>query len=663
MKIINIGILASSLLISGVIRPSVAAEESATAGGNTVSTYASSVEGAVGVDVTPIEYVDTNDNDEPLRGYVSIPQSVLDGGDEPQQVPAVVILPGWSNVDDYVKTRATMISQEFNWIGFAADLYGENLHDISDFDKKVELSTQLRSDPELFNGRIQAAIDALKEHPNVDPTKISIIGYCLGGTGVMSYSFADTTTTLDGDNSTTAATTTTSDIVGAVSFHGGLLDFDVPGQMANPILILSGGDDDTGTAIEDLESKLVDANSTWQITRYSGIEHGFTMFDLPAYNAWVDERSWNEMGSFLSEVFDEMEYGTTPPSEGVDYYVTDSDSDVPIGVGTDDTSVAVETVMYDDNGFPLEGYLAMPMSMGDGDTYSVVDGKQYPAVVIVPNWDGVNGPNGYESERAVMMANQRSWSSQQYIGMVADIYGVNYTNVEEFDKKMELAGKYRSDPALFVGRIQAAVNVLIDNPSVDNSNIFVAGYCLGGTGALDYAFADTATTFDGVKAIVPVHGGLNPLRQIQTDDGTVEPYILVLSGGVDDSHGNTTELEMHLDSTNATWEVTRFSNGQHGFSEWGTGAYQKMADSRSWLSMMSLFDSLTTTDGDASSGGDNAAMDNDGGDTSSGDENAPMVNDDGNDDNDSSASSSFGISMIVATTAAVAVATVTVGLL
>jgi dienelactone hydrolase len=78
-----------------------------------------------------------------------------------------------------------------------------------------------------------------------------------GGTGVLSYSFAN-------------ANATSSDIVGAVSFHGGLLDFEVQGSMPNPILVLSGGDDDTGTAVEDLESRLVEANSIWQITRYSG---------------------------------------------------------------------------------------------------------------------------------------------------------------------------------------------------------------------------------------------------------------------------------------------------------------------------------------------------------------------------------------------------------
>merc|ERR1711966_269361 len=71
----------------------------------------------------------------------------------------------------------------------------------------------------------------------------------------------------------------------------------------------------------------------------------------------------------------------------------------------------------------------------------------------------------------------------------------------------------------------------------------------------------------------------------------------VLSGGVDDAHGNTTELEMHLDAHQAKWEISRYSNAEHGFTKWGSGAYQATADSRSWDSMMSLFKTLSD-DGD-----------------------------------------------------------------
>ena len=77
--------------------------------------------------------------------------------------------------------------------------------------------------------------------------------------------------------------------------------------------------------------------------------------------------------------------------------------------------------------------------------------------------------------------------------------------------------------------------------------------CFGGTGVVDYAFAD----IKNVKAVVPFHGGLTSLAPIETD--VVHPYVLVQSGGEDDAHGNNTELELMLNGGNATWEITRYS--------------------------------------------------------------------------------------------------------
>merc|ERR1712176_1402743 len=392
-------------------------------------------------------------------------------------------------------------------------------------------------------------------------------GYCLGGSGVIGYSFANTIANA-------------SDIVGAVSFHGGLMDFEVVGEMASPLLVLSGGNDDAGTAVEDLEGRLKDANATWQITRYSGVVHGFTKFDSDAYDEWVDMRSWMEMSTFLAERFGEVEYGTPEPVEYVEYTVGLVD---PEEVGTnaavernsDGAMVMVETIDYDVDGFALEGYLAhSPSAMGE----------KRPAVLILPDWDGVNGPTGYEAGRAVLAAEENG-----YIAMVADIYGSNYTNVDDMAVRVQLATKYRSDPELFVSRIQAGIDQVLAHPAVDNNNVFVAGYCLGGTGAVDYGFS--AGALKNVKAVVPLHGGLTPLRAIQTD--VVDPYVLILSGGIDDAHGNTTELEAHLDGANATWEISRYSFAAHGFTEWESPAYQEMADSRSWWSMMSLIDTMT----------------------------------------------------------------------
>jgi len=604
-----------------------------------------------------------------LLGYMSVPQSVIE--DPTKQVPAVIILPTWNNVNDYVKIRATMIADEYGWIGFTADLYGADRHDVQDptYGIQMEQATLYRSNPMVFNARIQAAIDTVAHHPNVDPTNIALIGYCLGGTGVLSYSFANIDTTETGASSSDP--TTKNSIVGGVSFHGGLLEFEVDEtrRMMNPVLVLSGGSDDTGTAVEALERQLVQAQPpAWQITRYADIVHGFTVFDLAAYDAWVDHRAWDEMGTFLQEVFGEIQYGSSPPQPNRDYYYSDATDSIPIGSGSNDTEnedankVAVETIMYDDHGFALMGYLAIPPAVvvltGEEESRpTTTTTKKYPAVVIVPDWDGVNE---YELERAVMTAQHRQVDKDgnttgQYIAMAADIYGVNYTTVNDFQKRIELSTLYRSNPTLFVSRIQAAINELLNHPNVDPEHIFVAGYCFGGTGSVDYGFAPTNTTYTNVQAVVPIHGGLSPLRTIETEDGVVSPYILVLSGGVDDAHGNTTELEQHLDSTDAKWEITRYSNAEHGFTKWGSAAYQPMADSRSWSSMMSLFD-------------DFVQIDNNSNNTKSTDD-ATMMTDDttieddtnsSNDNDDSLSSSSSSLLLLGAAAAATVVVTAVV---
>ena len=294
------------------------------------------------------------------------------------------------------------------------------------------------------------------------------------------------------------------------------MEFPVLENITHPVLVLSGGADDTGTQVEDLEERLNSANSTWQITRYSGIEHAWTKWHDDRYNQRADERSWHEMASFLAEAFGEITYGTSAPE-----------------------ATMVDPVDYDDNGFALTGYLAIPDGAMMGST---------PAVVIVPDWDGVSGADGYEAGRATLLA------AEGYVAFAADIYGSDLQQIEDFGERGEQATLYRTNYTLFVSRIQAAVDLVAQHELVDKEKIVMIGYCFGGTGVVDYAFTDVKD----VKAVVPFHGGLTSLAPIQTE--VVSPYVLVQSGGEDDAHGNNTELEMSLDSANATWEITRYSS-------------------------------------------------------------------------------------------------------
>jgi len=130
--------------------------------------------------------------------------------------------------------------------------------------------------------------------------------------------------------------------------------------------------------------------------------------------------------------------------------------------------IKVTSVNYTDiDEFLLQGYKSVP----DAAT----SGGGFPAVVVLPDWDGVYT---YEQQRATMLADMG------YVGFAADIYGINDHIVEDFDRKVELATLYRSNVTLFVQRIKAAVNLVKTFDEVDPEKVAIIGYCFGGTGVM-----------------------------------------------------------------------------------------------------------------------------------------------------------------------------------
>ena len=304
-----------------------------------------------------------------------------------------------------------------------------SLHEVPDFGQRIQLVSFYRGDPALFAGRIQAAIDLVRDLDNVDPDKVAVVGYCFGGTGVLQYA-------MQGVN----------DVSAIVSVHGGLrqvLDQPADYEVTPPILVLSGGEDDASSDIMKLEMTLDMVNATWEITRYSDIVHSWTDFHNDAYDAFADMRTWDSMVHWLSEVFGFSAYMSMEPEAAM-----------------------VEAVNYTDiDGQELTGYLAVPNATMWNET-------MFPAVVLIPDWDGVNE---YEKKRATMLA------ELGYVGFAADIYGSDLQEDLPFDTRIEQSSLYRGNETLFVQRMARAVELLKEHPSVDIDNIFMFGYCFGGT--------------------------------------------------------------------------------------------------------------------------------------------------------------------------------------
>jgi dienelactone hydrolase len=474
-------------------------------------------------ELSPVDYIDAVDSTA-LRGYLAIPPSA-------STIPPgiIIILPDWDGVNSYEKERATMVAHELGYAAFAADIYGVDLQNVDNFFQQIQLATKYRETEGLFVSRINAAVDAVKDLAavnglaDVNDGKVGIVGYCLGGTGVLLYALSEA------DPSVKAL----------VSVHGGLLDkFSIGPNFVQDqkLLVLSGGEDDTATDILDLEATMDDANAEWEITRYSGIEHGFTKWDADAYDAWADMRSWGSMSSFLQEIFETEPDGTQPlntyDAEEVDY------------IGT-----------------TLRGYLSTPSS--DTTTAS--------AVIIIPDLNDSNDSYrviNYELKRATMLADEG------FVAFVADISGLSHD----------------SSPTEYVSRIQETIDTLktvVNN--IDSNRIAIIGYGFGGSGVLHYSLSGSEDVALGVS----FHGQLKTIpSSIPETTSSIFTRVLILSGRNDENYGNQTSLEEALDEKGGEWEITRYAGVGPGFTVWDGPSYDAVADGRSWDAMLTLLEEV-----------------------------------------------------------------------
>ena len=143
---------------------------------------------------------------------------------------------------------------------------------------------------------MNAALTALQARKEVNPKKIGAIGYCFGGTSALELARSG------------------ADIVGVVSFHGGLAT-PAPEDAKNikaKILVCHGADDPhvPMTELAAFVDEMKNAKVNYQVNVYGGAVHTFTnpaAGDDPtkgsAYNEQADKRSWQEMKEFFAEVF------------------------------------------------------------------------------------------------------------------------------------------------------------------------------------------------------------------------------------------------------------------------------------------------------------------------------------------------------------------------
>lgn len=182
-----------------------------------------------------------------------------------------------------------------------------------------------------------------------------------------------------------------------------------------------------------------------------------------------------------------------------------------------------------------------------------VAGKR-PALVMVPNWMGVNDA---QIEKAKAIA------GKDYVILVADVYGKDTrpTNSDEAGKAA--MGMY-ADRAALRARINAALDQLASakNAPVDATKLGAIGFCFGGATALELARSGAE-----LAGVVSFHGNL--ATDLPAKAGEVKARVLALNGA-DDSYVPAEQIDgftKEMQGAGVDWQFVNLGGAVHCFAE------------------------------------------------------------------------------------------------
>ncbi len=207
-----------------------------------------------------------------------------------------------------------------------------------------------------------------------------------------------------------------------------------------------------------------------------------------------------------------------------------------------------------------------------------------PGVLMVHNWKGISDETKRQAERMARLG---------LAVFAVDVYGKGI-RAKSVQDAMALAGKYKSDRKLFRERLLRGLQVLREQKEVDPAKIVAAGYCFGGTGAIELARAGA-----DVAAVVSFHGGLDSPNP--ADGKNIKARVIALQGA-DDPYVKPADIAAFRNEMRAhkvDWQMTVYGGAVHGFTDIGAGpdastgaAYNKNADERSFQVFTDLIEEL-----------------------------------------------------------------------
>lgn len=229
--------------------------------------------------------------DQKFVGYVAYDHNV-DG-----KRPGVIVVHEWWGHNEHARESARRLALA-GYTAFAVDMYGDGK--LAEHPKDAgAFAGEVRQNFAAGRERFAKAMELLKDHHTVDPTRIGAIGYCFGGGVVLNMARAG------------------EDLKAVASFHGAPTAAveAKPGDVKARMLVLHGALDPMVKPehLAAFQQEMNDLGADYRVIVYSGATHSFTnpqaddfakRFNMPiGYNSEVDLASWRDMLQYFSESF------------------------------------------------------------------------------------------------------------------------------------------------------------------------------------------------------------------------------------------------------------------------------------------------------------------------------------------------------------------------
>ncbi len=206
--------------------------------------------------------------------------------------PAVLVVPEWWGTVPFTASRAEELAK-LGYVAMTVDMYG-NGKSVDNPKDAGAAATPFYQNPQMAKKRLEAALNELKKHPQVDTSRIGAIGFCFGGSMVLN------------------AAKLGEDFDAVVSFHGGL-EGPTPDKslLKSKILVCHGGADPfvPQHQVDVFKKQMDSVGADYTFKVYPGAKHAFTnpnatetgkKFNIPIeYNAQADSTSWQDMKDFF----------------------------------------------------------------------------------------------------------------------------------------------------------------------------------------------------------------------------------------------------------------------------------------------------------------------------------------------------------------------------